>query len=207
MLTWFIVFPDNPFNIDPPMPFPMDWSYIAGYFDGEGTANIVPNHGHDSWKFSIVFSNTNLESLEAMRKFSGDLGAIYTYDRKRPDPEGGQEWKISHMWSIQAHEQVLFFIDHVLEHTIIKHDKLAEMKQRIEAYAWREPHDTPEFRNKLASHVHNSKTTKSLRKLEKEWGISAESIRKYLKKYGLHKEWLIKRNPKELPFTVDLNTV
>lgn len=44
----------------------MDWSYVAGYFDGEGHAGVYRD-GH--WGMS--FANTHLASLEAIRDFLG----------------------------------------------------------------------------------------------------------------------------------------
>lgn len=65
----------------------MDWSYIAGFFDGEG--NIKVNKISDkegpikSYQIAIRFYNSNLELLNKIKDFIG-YGAIYSSKKKPP---------------------------------------------------------------------------------------------------------------------------
>lgn len=50
----------------------MDWSYIAGYFDGEGHVSLHQmNRGGKSMQRALTWYNSHLESLESMRDFMG----------------------------------------------------------------------------------------------------------------------------------------
>lgn len=59
----------------------MDWSYIAGYFDGEGNVTIHKNRQSGGSIRRLSWYNTHLESLEAMQSFMG-CGRITRQDKK-----------------------------------------------------------------------------------------------------------------------------
>lgn len=56
------------------MPTPT-WDYVAGFFDGEGTAGWWPNRRHGGEVWSVSFSNTHRIALEKIQEFLG-AGAI-----------------------------------------------------------------------------------------------------------------------------------
>ena len=58
----------------------MDWSYIAGFIDGEGS--IILSEG----RVKIAVPNTNINVLNEICKFIG-VGNVNVYNLKNP------EWK------------------------------------------------------------------------------------------------------------------
>lgn len=61
----------------------MDWSYIAGFFDGEGNFHTRLNRKKQSYQLLIRMYGCNKELLKEIQKFLG-YGSIYT---KRKDSE------------------------------------------------------------------------------------------------------------------------
>ncbi|KKN39998.1 hypothetical protein LCGC14_0737690 [marine sediment metagenome] len=63
----------------------MNWSYIAGFFDGEGNfhiGRIKMNSGKIAHYLQIRFYNSNKELLERIKKFLG-YGWIFTRTREK----------------------------------------------------------------------------------------------------------------------------
>jgi hypothetical protein len=64
------------------------WDYVAGFFDGEGSAGVYVYRRNDrpvereTKSGRIIFSNTDLACLEAIQKFIG-AGNIYELRQKR----------------------------------------------------------------------------------------------------------------------------
>ena len=75
----------------------VDWSYVAGYFDGEGHAGVYAN---GSW--GLTFTNTHRPSLEAMLTFIG-RGMITSRNK---DTCGGLGSKICYNLVIRRVEDV-----------------------------------------------------------------------------------------------------
>ncbi len=60
----------------------MDWSYIAGFFDGEGNfkiGRIKITKGKIAHQLQIRITNTNKEVLEEIKRFVG-YGWISTFE-------------------------------------------------------------------------------------------------------------------------------
>lgn len=97
----------------------MDWGYVAGYFDGEGSVRFKAAPSRPDYILvGLEWANTHLGSLEAMRDFMG-CGRIQESAQGRNKP-------VYHL-QIQRVEDVLRVGEQMLPHLIIKGDKLAEM--------------------------------------------------------------------------------
>lgn len=73
----------------------MNWDYISGYFDGEGSAYITnQNRAYLTW------ANTNLESLETMKDFMG-VGNI------RQSHKGERSWYTLAVWRVDDLRKVV----------------------------------------------------------------------------------------------------
>ena len=75
----------------------MDWSYIAGFFDGEGNFKIngiKMTNEKISYQLQIRIDNTNKEVLEKIKKFLG-YGQIYTRIRKEQNRQNIYQFTIS----------------------------------------------------------------------------------------------------------------
>lgn len=67
----------------------MDWSYVVGYFDGEGTAGVYKIARSSAPKVEITWHNTHLESLQRIRDFIG-CGIIRERSQKKPGYPGAK---------------------------------------------------------------------------------------------------------------------
>lgn len=99
----------------------MDWSYIAGYFDGEGHVifKAFPSRP-DYIMIGLTWSNTHLGSLEAMRDFM-QRGTIVTGKRK----EG--HYKPIHRLGLHRVEDIVWAGEAMLSHLIVKNDQVQAM--------------------------------------------------------------------------------
>jgi hypothetical protein len=99
----------------------MNWAYVSGYFDGEGCAGIykVASRSPEYRRCEINFANTHLESLQAIQEFMG-CGKIRP--RKRM-PNTKQQYSLV----VGKRADLVRIIPLILEHSIIKADKLREV--------------------------------------------------------------------------------
>lgn len=111
----------------------MDWSYVAGFFDGEGNIWLAPNgYGKRTRPLlSITFYNNNLPALKAIQDFIG-AGNLYLHQyAKKPN------WNDSYHLKINSHKDALKVARSMLPYTIVKKDKLTQLIQFIESKNWR----------------------------------------------------------------------
>lgn len=81
----------------------VDWSYLAGLFDGEGTFSIYQNNGNyvtsasgerKQYNFTnsrVEITNTNIELMEWLVKHFG--GVYYTHRRAKPVHKEAYSWR------------------------------------------------------------------------------------------------------------------
>jgi hypothetical protein len=105
----------------------MDWSYIAGYFDGEGSVRFKAPPSRPNYVLtSLSWSNTHLESLEAIQAFIG-CGHIQHKLLKYGYTKQG------HQLIVNRSEDVLRVGDQMLPHLIIKRQQLQDMLDFVRA--------------------------------------------------------------------------
>jgi hypothetical protein len=95
----------------------VNWDYIAGYFDGEGSVCLHPR------SYRIEWANTHLESLEAMRSFMGNVGWI------RGQSRGGHR-KVYH-FLIANLTQLRAVLPELAQRCIIKREALELLGEHI----------------------------------------------------------------------------
>lgn len=88
----------------------MTWDYIAGYFDGEGHAQLCKT-GRGNLSRKIVFYNSHRSSLEAIKSFMG-VGAIHR-DRIA---KGGPVYSLT----VTRREILLRVLTSMVPHLIVK---------------------------------------------------------------------------------------
>lgn len=86
----------------------MDWRYIAGFVDGEGS--IVKN-GETDYRIAIPQAHEGV--LNEIRNFSG-VGNICKIKKRQ------EHWKESWIYTVARQEDVLFFLKKVSPYLIIK---------------------------------------------------------------------------------------
>jgi hypothetical protein len=97
----------------------MDWSYVAGYFDGEGSVRFHPHGPRKYIDTGLVWVNTHRDSLIAIQQFmkAGTFHSRCTRAR----------CKDIHMLTVARCDDVVRVGEAMLPHLIIKRDRVAEM--------------------------------------------------------------------------------
>lgn len=94
----------------------MDWNYIAGFFDGEGTISCFGKHK----VVRVVISQTNQEVLDKIKDFTGVGNVIKETKRE-------SHWKDSWIYYISKNEDSLMFLESLVDKLIVKKDRAVEI--------------------------------------------------------------------------------
>lgn len=106
----------------------MDWSYVAGILDGEGSIMIKThkNHNRTISYFTPVIAivNTSYDMLEAVQEFIG-CGHIYVKKNDTPSAKAFGKYHMRTYWRLQIASipEVEYVLNKVLPFLIIKKDK------------------------------------------------------------------------------------
>lgn len=85
----------------------MDWKYIAGFFDGEGSIS------HNGSGYRLTISQTNEEVLEAIRAFT-KTGKVLSITKRKP------HWKDSWVYNISKQKDIEKFLLKISPNLIVK---------------------------------------------------------------------------------------
>ena len=143
----------------------MNWDYIAGFIDGEGSIIIKPP------RVRLYISNTNKDILIKIKNFVG-AGTVFSVKRKI-----NPKWSKQYGWTICHHKEVLRILKNLRNSLILKKDLCEEAIKYIEGKRWQGYYLSEEELKKV-KHLPS-------RKAAKELGVSQFSILKYKKKYGM----------------------
>ncbi len=143
----------------------MNWDYIAGFIDGEGSILINPP------RVRIYISNTNKPILIEIKNFL-KCGTIFDVKRKE-----NKNWSKQYMFVLSNHKDCLIVLQHLKNKLIIKKDKCQEAINYISNKRWQGDYLSKEELIKL-KHL-------SYRKIAKQLGVSHYCVFRYLRKYGI----------------------
>lgn len=110
----------------------VDWSYIAGFFDGEGSIHFTTDA-----RAVMYFSNMHRETLERIRQFIMDFLKV-DYITLRSWKKNPKYKMNADYYAIQIanHEHVLKVAEKLVEYSITKHDKLLRAIVLIKCRKW-----------------------------------------------------------------------
>ena len=86
----------------------INWSYVAGFIDGEGS---IVQYGATDYRIAVP--QTNEEVLRRIQEFSG-VGNICQVKRRKT------HWKESWIYCVARQENVLFFLKSIYPYLIVK---------------------------------------------------------------------------------------
>ena len=142
----------------------MTIEYIAGFFDGEGTINIVKN------KIRISIPQTNLEVLENIKEFL-TFGSIFKEKKRK------EHWKDSWVLYTGNSNDTFQFLNMVYPYLIVKKEKAKEAISTYTKFL-----DTKKGIETEKEKIRNLvKSGKSYRTIEKETGIGRQTIVRIMK--------------------------
>jgi len=113
----------------------MNWDYIAGFFDGEGSITNTRD------RYRVTISQTNLQALEAIQKFA-KVGFVIIVTKRQ------SHWKQSWVYYIAKQEDMLRFLKAIAPKLVVKKElvyhaipvlekKVQEQKLRKKKLCWR----------------------------------------------------------------------
>lgn len=143
----------------------MNWDYLAGFIDGEGSIIIKPP------RVRLYISNTNKNILKKICDFL-ECGRVC--DVKR---DNKPKWNKQYGWTICDHKECLRILKELRSRLIIKREKCLEAIKFIEGKRWQGDYLSKEELEKLKDLPY--------RKIAKKLGVSHYCVFNYLKKYGL----------------------
>ena len=146
----------------------MNWDYLAGFLDGEGSIIIKPP------RVRIYIANTNRKVLEEIRELVA-CGTVYDINMKNKK----KHWSNQYGWTICFHQDVLKILKKLKNKLIIKKDLCLQAIKYIEEKRWQKF-----YLSKIE--LENLRHLGSSRKIAKKLGVSQFSVLKYMKKYGLY---------------------
>ena len=109
-------------------PTPVDWAYLAGFFDGEGCVTVsyrgrpkpigkrkdlVANYPY--WAVRIVVTNTSFELLRRIRAKFG--GYVHKHGWK---PKPNDNWRRQNQWVVSNGPHCLWILSGMLPHLFYK---------------------------------------------------------------------------------------
>lgn len=109
----------------------MDWGYVAGYFDGEGTVEFYDSKskGAKCKKCGLAWFNTHQPSLLAIRRFIG-AGQVRSLGVRGTGKNGPH--KESFILLVSRRQDTLRIGKAMLDHCIIKRPALVTMLEHLE---------------------------------------------------------------------------
>ena len=115
----------------------MDWSYIAGFFDGEGGVySFIRCNVRGTVKvyYALAITNTIENVLQQMCVFT-KLGKVkprkYRKPRQGAFTSNSPNWKPVYDWQIRTRKGQLDFAEKTLPHLVIKRDKMQQMLEYL----------------------------------------------------------------------------
>jgi len=135
----------------------MAWSYIAGFFDGEGS--LV----HNKKGFRIFITQTNQEVLEKIKTFT-NFGYVIKISKRKP------HWKDSWLYFIAKQEDIYQFLISTSSLLIVKKELILKAIPQLKDALFKQQQRKKKFYRRI-------KMSKKLR----EKGYSYRKIGKILK--------------------------
>lgn|SRR5487761_1579580 len=107
----------------------MDWSYLAGFFDGEGHVSIRGYEGRRYPVANMGQRNDRMEVLEKIQRFLADQGIhAALYERST---------QYFALLNIDRYADVAHFLEGVVPHLIVKRKTAEAVLQMIREGKWR----------------------------------------------------------------------
>jgi hypothetical protein len=155
----------------------MDWSYVAGFFDGEGHVSVISTRHR--WKtYSVSMANTHKPTCLRIARFLRQRGIqVSFYPQKGTGHSWKTCWKIAVTDRFSAHR----FLKSIEPLCLTKRKAVRGVIAFIETRDWALWHSRAEFLRAYKLYG----TGLSLRDVERATGISSRRLRDKAGDYGV----------------------
>jgi hypothetical protein len=155
----------------------MDWSYVAGFFDGEGHASVVPTKRH--WKtYSVSMANTHKPTCLRIARFLRQRGVRVSL---HPQKRSRRSWKTCWKIVLTDRSSARRFLKSIELLCLTKRKAVRRVIAFIETRDWALWHSRAEFLRAYKLYG----TGLSLRDVERVTGISSRRLRDKASDYGV----------------------
>lgn len=158
----------------------MDWNYIAGFFDGEGSV-ILHVVNKNRTRCTLTVTNTHYKSLDTMKRFTG-IGNIYKTKKQR------SYYKKAWVWCISKKTDVLLMIKRIKFRCIIKKYALIRAEKVIRCQKHKITYNDTKIKKIILAEA-SRPVTLSHRDIAKKVGLTFMSVWRCMKKYGVYNTW------------------
>jgi hypothetical protein len=155
----------------------MEWAYVAGYFDGEGT--IVRRRMDRGYQLEIT--NTDLRSLQQIQRFVG-AGSIRQRTRRNMSPRHRPAYRLG----IYRRKDAVRLCRATLPYLIVKKDKARFLLDTVENQRFSSDLPTktdPDFMSKVRHLYWDRKC--SLSEVAKILGVNAMTLLHFMMRSGI----------------------
>jgi len=97
----------------------MNWNYIAGFFDGEGTINPCENN-----RYKVGITQANKKVLEEIQLFT-KIGHIHSIKKRK------SHWKNAWIYYISKQEDVYKFLNTISPRLIVKRKEILKIIPKL----------------------------------------------------------------------------
>jgi len=162
----------------------MNWDYIAGFFDGEGSVSISYRANGNLRNVILSISQCQLEVLEQIRDFVGE-GKI-DVNHHKGSKTWKKHWKTAWHFRISNRPAVIKFLEKIQSKIIVKKDKNAHVLQVLKK-AERLREERTEDRKKRVQLIHRLRSSKSWKEIGEIVKMPGDNARKF---YAYHAKLL-----------------
>lgn len=165
----------------------MNWDYVAGFFDGEGTAGVYHDRGRTRQVWTLAWFNTHLPTLEAIQAFMG-VGRI-TLRTSRPIAT-----KPFYQLAITDVANAKMVIAELIPRCITKRDGLVKIEELIRD---KRPTQSIESRGvtpEIARRMYCDEGM-SLKRMSRETGIEVGCLHRWMVRQGIPMRVRTDRSP------------
>jgi len=160
----------------------MNWAYLAGFFDGEGSVYFPKKRfGHVSPQLDIV--NTNHQVMLSIKRYL-DRKLTKTIRIERQARSGNHKdiWRIR----ITNHNDVLFICKKLIKYSIVKRDIISKAIDFIENREWNfhPPRKALTLDKNLLYHLYWEQKL-SVPKIAKQFRVGETLIYRRMEKFGI----------------------
>jgi hypothetical protein len=152
----------------------MDWSYIAGFFDGEGSISSHSRNRRNSHQVQISQKFREDQVLHRVAEFLREQGVCCKVNDRRGCPAG--------YLLVCRHRSVKTFLEKCLPSLIVKRNKAIELLSKMESMQYRRDRITSEL---LGEAMTLYRQGKSWRQVGEEMGQSGDSLGRAARRYGV----------------------
>lgn len=154
----------------------MNWNYIAGFFDGEGSVSVSYRKSGNLRNVILSITQCQLEVLEQIRDFVGE-GKI-DVNRHEGSKTWKEHWKPAWHFRLSNRPAVIRFLEKIQSKVIVKKDKNAQVL-RILKRAEQLRNKRAKDRRKKVQLMHNLKGSKTWKEIGDIVKMPSDNARKF----------------------------